>query len=307
MFLEGVSLKKIIKSVDYDYQKMRNFIDALCCRIPCVQQFSIGKSCAGRDITALKVNPADEYVLFAAAFHGSEHITSNVLLMFIEDFCTAYMKNLSLCGINVRKALGNRGVIFVPRVNPDGCEISIKGALGCGKEAGKIYKWCNGDFAHFNANLRGVDINHNFDAGWQNLHNLERKSGILGPSATRYGGERPHSEPETMAIVKLCQKNNLHHAVALHSQGEVIYWDYNGLGGKTAQRMAEIMATVSGYALDVPVGLAQGGGFKDWFISEYYRPAFTIEIGKGKNPLPISSCEKIYNNISEMLTISAIM
>lgn len=300
-------MKRIIKSVDYDYLKLQKFIDALCCRIPSIQPFCIGKSCAGRDITALKINSADEYVLFAAAFHGSEHITSNILLMFIEDFCTAYTQNLSLCGINIRKALGSRGVIFVPRVNPDGCEISVNGALGCGKEAGKIYKLCGGDFIHFNANLRGVDINHNFDAGWKALHALERKSGILGPAPTRFGGDRPHSEPETMALVKLCKEYNIHHALALHSQGEVIYWDYNGLEGQTARRMAEIMATVSGYALDVPVGLASGGGFKDWFISEYLRPAFTVEVGKGQNPLPITGAEKIYSDICEMLTISAIM
>lgn len=300
-------MERIIKPVNFDYQKMKKFIDALCCRIPLLQPFCIGKSCAGREITALKINSGDEYVLFTAAFHGSEHITSNILLMFMEDFCTAYARNFSLCGINIRKALGNRGIIFVPRVNPDGCEISINGALGCGKDAGKIYKLCSGDFIHFNANLRGVDINHNFDAGWEQLHTLERKSGILGPAPTRFGGEYPHSEPETKALVGLCKGYNIHHALALHSQGEVIYWDYNGLEGKTARRMAEIMATVSGYALDVPVGLASGGGFKDWFISEFLRPAFTVEVGKGKNPLPINSAEKIYKDICEMLTIAAIM
>lgn len=300
-------MKRIIRSVDYDYQKTKKYIDALCCRIPSLQAFCIGKSCAGRDITALKINDADEYVLFAAAFHGSEHITTNILLMFIEDFCTACEQNRSLCGINVRKALGNRGVMFVPRVNPDGCDISINGALGCGKATDTIRKLCNGDFAHYNANLRGVDINHNFDAGWQKLHTLERKAGIMGPASTRFGGDHPHSEPETTALVKLCKEHSIHHALALHSQGEVIYWDYNGMGGKTARRMAEIMAAVSGYALDVPVGIATGGGFKDWFISEFLRPAFTIEVGKGRNPLPISNAENIYNEISEMLTIAAIM
>lgn len=300
-------MDRIVKSVDYDYFEMQNIINALCCRNPVLQQFSIGKSCAGRDITALKINSETEYVLFAAAFHGSEHITSNILLLFLEEFIYAYANNRSLAGINVRKALGNRGIIFVPRVNPDGCEISMRGALGCGREAGNIYKMCRGDFTHWNANLRGVDINHNFDAGWQELHSLERKSGILGPAPTRFGGERPHSEPETVAMVNLCKDYNIHHAIALHSQGEVIYWSYNGLESKTSKRMAEIMAATSGYALDVPVSLATGGGFKDWFIAKYLRPAFTVEVGKGKNPLPITDAAKIYTDIREMLTISAIM
>ncbi len=300
-------MERIIKSVEYDYLKMKRIIEALCCRNPNLQSFCIGKSCGGRDIPALKIHSDTEYVLLTAAFHGSEHITSNILLMFIEDFCAAYQKGGSLCGINIRKALGNRGVIFVPRVNPDGCEISIHGAVGCGAAAGSIYKMCQGDFTHFNANLRGVDINHNFDAGWEELHALERKEGIFGPAATRFGGEHPHSEPETMALVSLCCENNINHALAMHTQGEVIYWDYNGLESDKSKRMAEIMATTSGYALDVPIALASGGGFKDWFITEFRRPAFTVEMGKGKNPLPIIDAAKIYVALKEMLTIFTIM
>ena len=300
-------MKRIIKSVDYDYLEMKRIIDAMCCRNPVIESFSIGKSCAGREITALRLPSGGQYVLFTAAFHGSEHITTNILLMFIEEFCDAYAKNRSLCGINVKKALGNRGVIFVPRVNPDGCEISIRGAIGCGREAGRIFKLCQGDFTHYNANLRGVDINHNFNAGWQELHELEKKEGIFGPASTRYGGEKPHSEPETQAVVNLCRENDICHAVALHAQGEVIYWSYNELQDKRTKQMAEIMAATSGYALDVPMGLAVGGGFKDWFIKEFRRPGFTVEVGRGKNPLPINDTFKIYAKLCEMLTITAIM
>ena len=295
-------MSRVVKSVNYDYLKLQKIIDALCCRNPQINKFSIGKSCCGRDITALKINDGDEQVLFTAAFHGSEHITSNVLLMFLEDFCYAFATNRSLCGIDVKKALGNRGVIFVPRVNPDGCEIAINGSNNA-----DIRKMCMGDFCHYNANWRGVDINHNFDAGWQELRALEKKSGILGPAPTRFGGYAPHSEPETRAIVDLCRKYNIHHAVALHSQGEVIYWSYNGLESKTSKEMAKIMATTSGYALDAPLGLAVGGGFKDWFIGEFSRPAFTIEIGKGKNPLPISDAIKMYSELCETLTITTIL
>ncbi len=300
-------MNRIVKSIDYDYIEMQKIIDALCCRNSMLQQFSIGKSCAGRDITAIKIDSATEYVLFAAAIHGSEHITSNILLMFLEEFASALTHNRSLAGVNIKKALGNRGVIFVPRVNPDGCEISIRGALGCGNKASEINKICQGDFKHYNANLRGVDINHNFDAGWQKLHELERKMGIFAPAPTRFGGYSPNSEPETVALVNLCKNHNIHHSLALHSQGEVIYWGYNNYESKKSKQMAQIMAATSGYALDVPIALATGGGFKDWFIKEFLRPGFTIEVGKGKNPLPISDAFKIYSDIREMLTISTIM
>ena len=61
------------------------------------------------------------------------------------------------------------------------------------------------------------------------------------------------------------------------------------------------MAELSGYALDAPVGLAVGGGFKDWFISEFSRPAFTVELGRGTNPLSAAMTVPIYEKIEEML------
>lgn len=71
--------------------------------------------------------------------------------------------------------------------------------------------------------------------------------------------------------------------------------------------MAEIMATSSGYALDTPVGIADGGGFKDWFISEFGRPGFTVELGQGKNPLPAENAGKILDRVSEMLMLCIMM
>ena len=155
--------------------------------------------------------------------------------------------------------------------------------------------------------MRGVDINHNFNADWENLRNKERALGIYGASPTRFGGTKPESEPETVAVANLCRDTKIRHAVALHSQGEVIYWTFGEKVPPRAQRMAEIMATSSGYALDVPISIAEGGGFKDWFISEFKRPAFTIELGKGKNPLPIEDANEIYRRVREMLVLITIM
>lgn len=67
------------------------------------------------------------------------------------------------------------------------------------------------------------------------------------------------------------------------------------------------MATSSGYALDTPVGIAEGGGFKDWFITEYGRPGFTVELGLGENPLLPENAEEIYNRVKEMLMLFLIM
>ena len=300
-------VEKTVKAIDYDYYERNKVIEALCGKYKFIKKSIIGKSSGGKDIKALKIGDAPAYCLIAAAFHGSERITATVALMFLENLCHALDNDSYIAGLRARRAMVGRGVIIVPCVNPDGCDISLLGEKACGDIAAKIGKLCNKDYTHWNANLRGVDINHNFDAGWKELRRLEQESGIYGPGPSRFGGYSPESEPETRALTDLCRKIKMRHVLALHSQGEVIYWDYGYKNIPRSRKMAEIMATSSGYALDVPTHLAVGGGFKDWFISEFSRPGFTAEIGLGKNPLPPEDAETIYKRIEEMLMLCSIM
>ena len=300
-------MERIVNAKEYDYISRQKLIESLCGRYRFIKKATIGTSCMGKAITALKIGAASHYALIAAAFHGSERITSNVLLMFVEALADAVENDGHIAGINARRALTGRGVIFVPCVNPDGCDISLLGKAACAENGDVISRLCGGDFTHWNANARGVDINHNFDAGWKELRERERNAGIYGPCPTRFGGYRPESEPETAALTGLCSNAEIRHAVALHSQGEVIYWSYGKNRPPKSEKMAEIMATSSGYALDVPTPIACGGGFKDWFIEKFDRPGFTVEMGKGKNPLPAEAADGIYRRLREMLILCSIM
>ncbi len=300
-------MESIVTSKDYTYRERQAIIKYLCNNYSFLKSFEIGKSCLGKSITALKIGESEGYSLICAGTHGSERITSTVLLMYIRDICRAIKNNGSIEDLNVRKGLMGRGVIFVPCVNPDGCDISLLGKSACGDKAEIFSNICRGDFTKWNANARGVDINHNFDAGWKELKRKEISLGIVGPGPTRYGGIRPNSEPETNALIDLCHNVNIRYVISLHSQGEVIYWTYGNKIPNNAKCMAEIMSTTSGYALDVPIDIATGGGFKDWFIKEFSRPGFTVEIGKGENPLPAKDAFKIYKQIRELLILSTIM
>jgi g-D-glutamyl-meso-diaminopimelate peptidase len=81
----------------------------------------------------------------------------------------------------------------------------------------------------------------------------------------------------------------------------VIYYDYGKHTPKKSAAMAQALAEASGYQLSVPEELASMGGFKDWFIDYFCRPAFTIEVGMGKNPLPIEQINEIYPRLEGML------
>ena len=67
-------MEKIVKNVVLDYRNYRRTIEALCDRYSALVPFTIGRSVAGRDIIALRLGSTKSHSLFAAAFHGSEHI-----------------------------------------------------------------------------------------------------------------------------------------------------------------------------------------------------------------------------------------
>ncbi|MBE6799172.1 MAG: gamma-D-glutamyl-meso-diaminopimelate peptidase [Ruminococcaceae bacterium] len=300
-------MEPIVNFIEYDYSEYDKIIRDLSRRYPVLSVKTVGKSVFGRSIKALTLGESDSTVLYTAAFHGNERITATVLLKFIEELCEAVTNGRRLSDVDIKRALLGKSVTFIPLVNPDGCEISLKGATGCGEKADWVKRLSCGRYENWKANLRGVDINHNFDAGWNALRETEQKNGIFGPAPAFFGGKRPHSEPETAALVDFCRSHTVRYVLSLHTQGEVIYWDYNNIPTHRGRRMAEIFAASSGYALDVPNALSLGGGFKDWFIETFHRPGFTVELGKGKNPLPAESGAEIYERIKEMLTVGLLM
>lgn len=87
----------------------------------------------------------------------------------------------------------------------------------------------------------GVDINHNFDAGWETLHQMERESGITGPAPRQYGGPAPESEPETQALVRLCRSHPFRHALAFHSQGKKSFGSMANIRRSAGRMMGKIL------------------------------------------------------------------
>jgi len=238
---------------NYTYNELRRDIEFLLKKYLFLNCESIGKSVCGRDIFAISSGNLKLPKLYNASHHGMEWITSWALMSFIDDF-----------------VLNFDNVCFIPMVNPDGVEIALSGR-----------RW--------QANARGVDINHNYPANW--------KSTKKTPSWSRFGGFYPNSEPETNAIIQYTKNFKPSKVFALHSQGEEIYWEFNGSGDIN---YAEKMANLSGYKVAEPVPLASFGGYKDWFIEEFNRPGYTIEIGKGINPLALSSFKETYAKILAM-------
>ena len=267
--------------------------------------FSIGKSVCNRDLYCIKFGKGNKHVFFNGAHHGLEWITSPLLVKFCYDILNS--KHKRICGYDAENILENTTFHIVPMVNPDGIEIAQNGIDKNSPNYEKYVSYNKGeDFtSKWQANANGVDLNHNYDACFSLSKRMNESSGIIGPNYTKYTGEYFESEPESHAICEYVRKNRFSLTLSFHSQGEVIYYDYNGRIPPRGLEIGKILCKESGYVLDKATGLTACGGFKDWFIKMYNLPSYTVEVGCGKNPLPFSQFAEIYEKVLPLMLSAA--
>ena len=286
-----------------DYEAVTQVIDILRERYDFLYVTSIGESILSKNLHMVTIGNenADKTILYVGAHHGCEWITTLILLRFINELCEYYKGGKQPFGINLQNMLTTRCLRIVPMINPDGVDLQINGIDRNNILYDRIMKMSNGDFSKWQANARGVDLNHNYGAGFSEYKRIEKELGITA-GKTRYSGEYPFSEPESGALSSLIKfDETIKMILTLHSAGEEIYYSSGEYAPAGADVIAKKLSKLSGYKLSSPEGLASYGGLTDWFIREFDRPSFTIECGKGETPLPVTSYYEIYASIREML------
>lgn len=296
--------------IDYTYEIMERDIEGLKVRYPFIEVGVAGESVLGRKLYYIRLGEGPNQVFYNGAHHSLEWITSPLLMKFTENFLKSYTDGKNIRGYDLEKIWNESSIYIVPMVNPDGVDLVLNGLSRDNPYYNELIRWNNGstDFSKvWQANNKGVDLNHNYPARWQESKDAEIALGIVGPGPTRYGGPFPLSEPETEAITEFVKEHDFRLVLAYHTQGEVIFWQFDNLQPPEAKRIGEMFSNVSGYRLGEVYGIASYAGMKDWFIQEYRRPGYTIEAGKGKNPLPISQFDKIYNDNEEILLLASVV
>ena len=150
---------------------------------PFIQTGSIGKSIMGKDIPFVRIGRGQKEVFYSASYHANEWITSLVLLEFMYDYCNAIQINSSIWNFSARRLFDSVSIYIVPLVNPDGVDL-VTGALSktssSYKQAEKIaYGFATIPFPDgWKANIRGVDLNLQFPAGWQQAREIKYNQGF---------------------------------------------------------------------------------------------------------------------------------
>ena len=233
-------------AIPYGFAELEADLRQLASRYPFLEIVIIGYSVRGKPIYAVKVGGGPQLVHYNGAIHANEWITTVLLMKFIEDFSSAYAEGKPIRGKNARELFNSTTVWIVPMLNPDGVELVQHGADPASPDYRQLVAWNGGssDFSGWKANIRGVDLNDQFPAHWEE----ERaRRGVISPGPRDYSGTAPLTEPEARAIAAFTRNNPFRQVITFHTQGEEIYYTYRGLQPPETNAIAQRYAEVSGY------------------------------------------------------------
>ncbi|WP_138753238.1 M14 family metallopeptidase [Paenibacillus sinopodophylli] len=282
----------------YGYSDLLDGVRQLSGRYPFLSAHVIGESVMGKPLLALRCGTGSRRVHMNGSFHANEWITSALLMRFVADLSAAYCTGEEIGGQQAADLCREVTLWVVPMVNPDGVELSQQGLHETHPYYRQLVDWNGGSaqFSGWKANIRGVDLNDQFPAFWEEEC---KRRGMEGPAPRDYPGPYPLSEPEAAAMARFTDTIDFHRVMALHTQGREIYWNYRDFEPAESEQLASKLARVSGYEAVKLTG--SDAGYKDWYIQRYRRPGFTVEAGYGENPLPMSKFDSIYVELQPLL------
>lgn len=285
------------------------YIEELVKAYPFMRTELLGRTAFQRPIRTLVWGSGPRKVLFTAAHHANEWITALVLLKYAEEFAKAVDTGGNIGDVNAGSLAGQVTIHMIPLVDPDGVDL-VNGAVDLNQYAiaRRIAdKYPSIPFPEgWKANLLGTDLNLNYPAQWEQAKRIKYGLGYVGPAPRDFVGRRPLDQMETQILERYTRQLDPDLMLAYHSQGEEIYWQFGEIQVEGAEELGRELARVSGYNLAKPAFNSSFAGFKDWFIQEFRRPGYTVEVGKGGNPLPLSQFDAIYQaNVPLMNTAAA--
>lgn len=215
----------------------------------------IGESVQGRLLPLIKIGTGKQKILAVGAVHGREFVSSAFLMRSVFEL-------LESGEDSTRKTL-----FILPMLNPDGVEI----ALLRGTPSASVEDFKAEDFKN---NANNINLNANFPFCFAQV------------PKSRQGGAKAASEPETRALIKLCERESFSSAISIHARGNCIFWrDFGNGAVKGDYEIAKEFEKNCGFELVPPTkNMADySGGFENWFRCRYKKPALCIELVKNED------------------------
>jgi hypothetical protein len=282
----------------YTYNMMVQDIRSLADQYPELIQYKIiGYSEYKKPIYAVSLGTGNATVFINGSHHAREWISTTLNMYMLEQYAKMYKSNHTFGGYDVKKVLDETTIWFVPMVNPDGVTLQQVGLKAFPvKDHASLIRMNDGssNFKKWKANAKGVDLNRQYDADWKNI-----KNNFSSPRWSNHKGYFPEQATETKAMVSFTKEIDPEMAIAYHTSGEILYWNFHQSGQIYArdEKYAKRLGQLTSYRLVYPGLNPSGGGYTDWFVSKYKRPGFTPELARyaGNTNVPLSEFSRIWS------------
>ena len=187
--------------------RCQSTLQALEREYPFLRTRALTTTAYGRPVLAASMGFGERKVLYSAAHHANEWITTTLLLKFMEELAQAYQESGRIFGIPARSILRNATLSFVPMVNPDGVDL-VTGAIEQGTLAYTAAQTLSDNYpsipfpSGWKANLLGVDLNLQYPAGWLQAREIKFSQGYTKPGPRDYVGRAPLNQRESIAMAE---------------------------------------------------------------------------------------------------------
>lgn len=257
----------------YTYAEMQELLDSLHTAFPEITtgKIDIGTSWEGRTIWAMKVSDSPNEkedkpgVLYTGVTHAREPIGCSICIDLIRYLCQHYRAG----DPEVVNIVRNCQLWFIPVVNPDGYVYNESGSGWWRKNR--------------RPDPGPVDINRNFPYMW----GYDNRGSSPNPGSEVYRGPSPASEPETQAVINLCDSFSFYTAIDYHSYGNDIltpfcYDTFYTPDSALYREMGDSMSLVNGYPHGTGWEILYfvNGCSKDWEYGQHRIFDFTVEVGE---------------------------
>lgn len=251
----------------------------------CLSIIDMSKTVDNRKLIATKLGAGVVRLILIAGVHGREWINTKALVNILNFYCKMYSDRIVLRedrGIDVRRLLDSRSIIFIPLVNPDGYAIATEGFhVIKNKELRTRCQSLDIDYRYWKYNARGIDINRNFRC----------KSYMK-----KVDSDYPFSENESIWLKRIFDTYRADILIDIHSRGENIFYYRNYMDKEyniNQLKWAKYIGNITGYRLSEPseeIGKEDCGGNTVHYYSEYVKnTAITIETVREEERIPIRS------------------
>jgi carboxypeptidase T len=236
-----------------------------------VQMHEIGRSLEGRALWALRIGNGNVPMLVNGTQHAREWIATMVTACVADRMVRDYDRDP-----RVRAFVDSTELWVVPVVNPDGYQ----------------HSWSSDRYWRKNRRgPHGVDLNRNFSVAWGQRGSSGRER------AEDYRGKHAFSEPESIALRQLTERERFALHVDFHAFGQLVLhpWCYTQTKPQDRDKLRAIgdrMASAIYSAHEKQYRLMSGaelyaasGTMSDWMYGEAKATSFTIELRPSRGGL----------------------